>query len=383
MKAMQRARNCKRGVMMKKKIGLLVNPVAGMGGSVGLKGTDGMMYLKALQLGAQPMTPVKTKEFLSNIKDKDCIDFYVAPGKMGEDYVKDLDITYTVIGTTAKETSAQDTKNIASEMLTDGVELLVFVGGDGTARDVCDAIGLNIPVVAVPAGVKVFSAVFTFSTRAAAKMVDIFISGAELTDEEVLDINEDAFREGRLDSQLYGYLMVPNITSLLQGGKEASSVGRSAAESKQEIAAYVVETMDSEVLYLLGPGTTVKAIADELGVQKTLLGVDAVFNKKLVGSDLNEHSILELFEQYKKRKIIVTPIGGNGFIFGRGSKQFTPEVIKQTGSDNMLIVGTKDKLNKLDCLRVDTGDFALDEQLSGYEDVIVGHDYSKVMPVKC
>jgi predicted polyphosphate/ATP-dependent NAD kinase len=354
-----------------------------MGGSVGLKGTDGKMYLKALALGAQPVTPDKTKEFLSHITQKNSVDFYVAPGKMGEEYVKDLDIPYTVIGATGKETSQQDTKNIASEMVANGVELLAFVGGDGTARDVCDAIGLNIPVVAVPAGVKVFSAVFTFSTRAAAHMVDAFISGAELTDEEVLDINEDAFREGRLDSRLYGYLMVPNITSLLQGGKEASSVGRSAAESKQEIATYVVEGMDSEVLYLLGPGTTVKAIANELGVQKTLLGVDAVFSKKLVGSDLNEHGILELFKQYKKRKIIVTPIGGNGFIIGRGSKQFTPEAIKQTGSENILIVGTKEKLNKLDCLRVDTGDFALDEQLCGYADVIVGHNYLKVMPVKC
>jgi len=176
---------------------------------------------------------------------------------------------------------------------------------------------------------------------------------------------------------------VPNVKSLLQGGKEASAAGRSAAESKKEIAADIIEAMDSGTLYLLGPGTTLKTITDEIGVQKTLLGVDAIFEKKLVGTDLNEHGILELFKHYEKRKIIVTPIGGNGFIFGRGSKQFTADVIWQVGRENIIVVGTKDKLIKLDCLRVDTGDFALDRQLSGYMDVTVGHNYSKVMPVRC
>ncbi len=141
--------------------------------------------------------------------------------------------------------------------------------------------------------------------------------------------------------------------------------------------------MEAGVLYLLGPGTTVKAIADEIGVSKTLLGVDAIFQGKLVGQDLNEQAMLQLFEQYIKRKIIITPIGGNGFIFGRGNKQFTPEVIKRVGSENILVVGTSDKLRKLDCLRVDTGDFELDKQLAGYMDVSVGYKYSKVMPVRC
>ena len=368
---------------MQKKIGLLVNPVAGMGGSVGLKGTDGNIYQRAIKLGAKPVTPVKAMDFLTHIKRRDSIELFVAPGKMGEEYVKGIGIPITVVGTIGQETSAKDTKRIAAEMLANSVVLLILVGGDGTARDVYDAIGLKIPVVAVPAGVKVFSSVFAFSTRAAAEMVDAFIAGADVAEEEVLDIDEDAFREGRLDSRLYGYLKVPNQKSLLQGGKEASAVGRSAVESKTEIATYVVEDMDSETLYLLGPGTTVKAIADELGVQKTLLGVDAVFNSKLVGTDLNEHGILELFKQYEKRKIIVTPIGGNGFIFGRGSKQFTPDVIWQVGRENIIVVGTKDKLIKLACLRVDTGDFDLDKQLSGYMDAIVGHNYSKVMPVRC
>jgi len=191
---------------MKKKIALLVNPVAGMGGSVGLKGTDGEIYQTALQLGAKPVTPVRAMEFLSHIRSKDSIEFFVAPGKMGEEYLKDIDIPITVVGSIGQETSAQDTKQIAADMLAKGVDLLIIVGGDGTARDVYDAIGLKIPVVAVPAGVKVFSSVFAFSTRAAAEMVDAFVAGTDVTEEEVLDIDEAAFREGRLDSRLYGYL---------------------------------------------------------------------------------------------------------------------------------------------------------------------------------
>ncbi len=367
---------------MKKKIGLIVNPVAGMGGSVGLKGTDGKTYQKALELGAKPVTPTRTREFLSHIRNKDSIELCVAPGKMGEEYVRESGMSFTVVGTTGEATSGEDTKRIAAEMLAKGAELLVIVGGDGTARDIYDAIGLNMPVVAVPGGVKVYSAVFALSTRAAAEMVDAFVAGADVTEEEVLDIDEDAFREGRLDSSLYGYLSVPNVRNLLQGGKEASAAG-SAAESKKEIAVHIVEGMEPGWLYLLGPGTTVKAIADELGVAKTLLGVDAVCEGRLLGTDLNEQAMLQLFAQYERRKIIVTPIGGNGFIFGRGNKQFTPEVIKAVGAENIIVVGTKDKLIKLECLRVDTGDYELDRQLSGYIDVIVGYKYSKVMLVRC
>jgi predicted polyphosphate/ATP-dependent NAD kinase len=264
-----------------------------------------------------------------------------------------------------------------------GVELLIFVGGDGTARDIYDEIGSRVTVVAVPAGVKVFSSVFAVSARAAAEMVDAFVDGADVTEEEVLDIDEDAFREDRLASRLYGYLVVPEVRRFLQPGKAASSVSKSSVESKKEIAADVVEGMDAETLYLLGPGTTLRAITDEMGLPKTLLGVDAVRAEKSVGTDLNEKGILRLLERYEKRKIIVTPIGGNGFIFGRGSKQFTPEVIKQVGRKNIVVVGTRDKLNRLDCLRVDTGDFELDELLCGYMEVTVGYKEGMMVKVRC
>jgi len=235
----------------------------------------------------------------------------------------------------------------------------------------------------VPAGVKIFSAAFAVSARAAAEMVDAFVEGTGVTEEEVLDIDEDAFREDRLASRLYGYLLVPDVRRFLQPGKAASNVGVSSVESKKDIAAHIVEEMDPECLYLLGPGTTVEAVADELGVPKTLLGIDAVSGGALVGTDLNERGILALLERYASRKIIVTPIGGNGFIFGRGSKQFTPDVIRQVGRDNVLVVGTRDKVRKLDCLRVDTGDFELDQALSGYKTVTVGYREGMMMEVRC
>ena len=368
---------------MRKAIGLIVNPVAGMGGSVGLKGTDGGMYKKALELGAEPVTPKRTSDLLAHIERKDAITLLVAPGKMGEQYIEGFDGAFRVIGGIGEETSAEDTERIANEMVDRGVELLIFVGGDGTARDIYDAIGSRVPVVGVPAGVKVFSSVFALSARAAAEMVDAFLEGTDVTEEEVLDIDEEAFREDRLASRLYGYLLVPEVQRFLQPGKAASSVSKSSKESKRDIAAFVVEEMDPERLYLLGPGTTLRAITDEMGLPKTLLGVDAVRAGELVGKDLNERGILSLFERYEQRTIVVTPIGGNGFIFGRGSKQFTPKVIRQVGKKNVLVVATRDKVSKLDCLRVDTGDPEVDGMLSGYITVTVGYKEGMMVEVRC
>lgn len=374
----------------KKKIGLIVNPVAGMGGSVGLKGTDGKMYKKALELGAEPVTPKRTMDLLKTLfnetgtahaKSAGEIGLLVAPGRMGERYVDEIDLPFTVIGEIKSETSAEDTMRIAEQMMERGADLLIFVGGDGTARDIYDAIGTKLPVVGVPSGVKVFSSAFALSARAAAEMVEAFLEGTDFTEEEVLDIDEDAYRQDRLASKLYGYLLVPEVRQFLQPGKVASSVSKSSAESKRDIAAHIIEQMDPEILYLLGPGTTLRAIAEEMGIDKTLLGVDAAYAGELVGEDVNENDILNLFEQYERRKIIVTPIGGNGFIFGRGSKQFTPEVIKKVGRKNVIVAGTRDKVSKLDCLRVDTGDLELDETLSGYIKVTVGYREGMMMKV--
>ena len=365
-----------------KKVGLIVNPVAGMGGSVGLKGTDGKLYKKALELGADPVTPGRTKAFLSRIEHRNKIALFVAPGKMGVDHVAGFDIPFTPVGQIADETSAEDTKRIAVKMVARGAELLIFVGGDGTARDMYDAIDSEVPVVAVPAGVKVYSSVFAVNPRAAAEMVDAFVENGSVTEQEVLDIDEDAFRQDRLESKHYGTLLVPEEQRFLQHGKVASTRSASVEESKREIAAFVVEEMNPKTLYLIGPGTTLKAVTDALDLPKTLLGVDAVAGQELIGEDLNEQQILDLFERHPERTILVTPLGGNGFIFGRGNKQFTPRVISQVGPKNVRVVATRQKLQALDCLRVDTGDLEVDEMLCGWATVTVGYRESRMMAVR-
>lgn len=370
--------------LTRRTLGLIVNPVAGMGGSVGLKGTDGDLYKKALELGADPVTPGRTVSFLSHLEHAESIEMLFAPGEMGARHVEEAEVGFakeTLVGEIGGETSAEDTKRIARRMMERGAELLIFVGGDGTARDICDAVDAELPVVAVPAGVKVYSSVFALNPRAAAEMVDAFVEGSDVTEQEVLDIDEEAFREDRLDAKHYGHLLAPQTRRFLQHGKVASSGSPSVQEAKKEIAAFLVEQMDDETLYLIGPGTTLRAVTDALDLQKTLLGVDAVHRGAIVGQDLNERAILSLFEEYEKRVIIVTPLGGNGFIFGRGNKQFTPEVIRQTGPENVRVIGTRQKLRPLDCLRVDTGDQTVDEMLAGWVTVTVGYRESRMMKV--
>ena len=366
-----------------KRLGFLVNPVAGMGGAVGLKGTDGEAYIEALKLGAGPVTPGRAKVFLSSIKNKNDICIITAPGSMGENQVKEFDIKYHTLGSLEEgsTTSAVDTKRIVGEMMKENIDLLVFVGGDGTSRDVFDVVGSNKPVLGVPSGVKMFGSVFAVNAESAAKVVDAFVEGnVEIDEKEVLDINEEAFRKSKLDVKLYGYMKVPTVRDLVQAGKEPSRPRESQMDNQIAIAKCIAEDIDVTVLYLLGPGTTTRTIADELGVNKTLLGVDAIYDGKLVGEDINEAGILDLLEKYGNARIIVSPIGGQGFIFGRGNQEFSSDVIKSVGKENIIVVATREKVDKLSCLRVDTGENEVDELLKGYIKVII--DYREMRLTK-
>ncbi|TXT62095.1 MAG: ATP-NAD kinase [Promethearchaeota archaeon] len=365
-----------------RKIGLIVNPIAGMGGSVGLKGTDGKIIEKARKLGAEPITPKRIEAFLSNLTTNIKITFLVAPRHMGEKYIKNYNVPFEVVGKIGKTTSAEDTKRIAEEMLEKGIELLVFCGGDGTARDVYDAIDLKIPVIGIPAGVKMFSSIFAINPDAAWNLLKSYLEGSELVENEVLDIDEEAFREDKLDSKLYGVLKIPKVKQFIQGGKKSSGKKRTEAQNKQLIAEAIREQMRENALYLLGPGTTVKAISEKLDIPISLLGIDAVYNRELLQKDINEQQILKLLKTYQKAYIIVSPIGGQGFIFGRGNKQFTPEVIKIVGKNNIIVVSTQEKLKELNCLRVDTGDIEIDKMLRGYIKVVIGLKEKELIEVK-
>ena len=347
-----------------KTVGFIVNPVAGMGGAVGLKGTDGKIILsQAISLGAKPIASQRAETFLAALTHaKESLRLLVGAGGMGEAEAGKCSFSWRAVGEVKEETTSEDTRIAAQEMVKDGVDLLVFCGGDGTARDVLKAVGMKVPVLGVPTGVKMHSAVFAVTPQAAARVALMFLwGGLPLREAEVMDIDEDAFRAGHLSAELYGYMLSPYEPHLIQGNKLESTMTESEVRNQAAIALYIIEEMKPEIIYVVGPGTTTRTISDLLDQKKTLLGVDLFQNKKIIKSDVNEKQILETVKG-KETKIIVTPIGGQGFIFGRGNQQISSKVIRQVGFGNIVVVATKSKLDRLKSLRVDTGDAELDEE---------------------
>ncbi len=364
-------------------LGLIVNPLAGIGGRVGLKGSDGIETVeRAFELGAERVSAGRAGEMLCELaRTQPDITLVTYPAEMGEDEARACGFSPVVLGSIAPgRTTAEDTRQAARDLRDYGVELILFAGGDGTARDIYAAIGDTVPVLGVPAGVKIHSSVYAVNPRRAAELVSEFIRGrTPIREMEVMDIDEDQFREGRVSAQLYGYLRVPYERRLVQAAKAASS---GSGDSPIPLAQDVVDGMTDDYLYILGPGTTVKAIGDELGIDKTLLGVDVVQAGKLVAKDANEEQLLAITEG-KAAKLVVTVIGGQGYIFGRGNQQISPRVIRRVGKENLTVVATKSKLLSLNGpLLVDTGDRECDEYLSGYIRVTTGYRQASVWKVE-
>jgi predicted polyphosphate/ATP-dependent NAD kinase len=347
-----------------KTIGFIVNPVAGMGGAVGLKGTDGNTVLKqAMSLGAKPIAPARAEVFLSALKPANTkIRLVAGAGDMGETEAEKCGFACTVLGQKKKATTAEDTRETAKRITAAKADLLVFCGGDGTARNILEAIGTDVPVLGVPTGVKMHSSVFAVNPTAAAEIAVGFLWGElPLRETEVMDVDETAFRAGRVSSKLYGYVLTPYEPHLIQGAKMASPMTEIELRSQAAIAIYMIENMKPDIVYVVGPGTTTRTIGDLLDAKKTLLGVDVFCNKKIVVKDVNEKQILAAIKG-KPAQIIVTPIGGQGFVFGRGNQQISPKVIRRVGLDNITVVATASKLGSLRSLKVDTGEPGLDEE---------------------
>ena len=356
--------NAAENALPTKTIGFIVNPVAGMGGAVGLKGTDGKAILaQAIALGAKPVATQRAETFLTELSPaKGSLKLIVGAGNMGQNQAEKYGYTCKVVGESKKETTSEDTQNTAKGIVEVGVDLLVFCGGDGTTRDILKAIDMKLPVLGVPTGVKMHSAIFAVSPQAAARVTIQFLwGGLPLREAEVMDVDEEAFRQGHLSAELYGYLLSPYEPHLIQGNKMASPMTESEVENQAAIAINIIEEMKPDIIYIVGPGTTTRTISDLLDQKKTLLGVDLFQNKKITAKDVNEKQILQSIKG-KATRIIVTPIGGQGFIFGRGNQQISSKVIRQVGLDNVVVVATKGKLDRLESLRVDTGDPELDGQ---------------------
>jgi len=362
---------------LKKKLGLIVNPVAGVGGRVGLKGSDGEEILKkALELGATPESPRRAMDALERLAViKDEIDIITYPHEMGEQEARDCGFEPEVLGSIQPgKTGAKDTIDAAKTLAEMKVDLILFAGGDGTARNIYDAIGnTNVPIIGIPAGVKIHSAVYATNSRNAGEVALMYLQGKikKVHDAEVMDIDEAAFREGRVTAKLYGYLKVPHEAKLVQGLKSGRTEGEAAALNS--IADEVIENMAEDIVYVIGPGTTTRAVMQKLGLQNTLLGVDVIINKKVLANDVTESQLLELTKG-KKTKIVVTIIGGQGYIFGRGNQQISPRVLKEVGKDNIIVIAPQSKLTALggNPLLIDTGNYEVNNMLSGYYKVVIG-----------
>ncbi|MCW8879584.1 MAG: ATP-NAD kinase family protein [Kangiellaceae bacterium] len=366
-------------------IGLIINPYAGIGGRVGLKGSDGIeVREKALALGAPKLANKKAKITLSQLlNEKDAIQIKTVSGDMGESLCQELGFGYQVIYSAKEPSTEEDTKQAVKQLLQDKVDLILFAGGDGTARNIFEVCDEQQMVLGIPAGVKIHSGVYAISPEAAGLLIAHLVQGdiLSLRSADVMDIDEEAFRDGVVKAKPYGYLNIPAALEYVQatksGGKEVEEL------VLDDIAAEVIESMEDDTYYVVGSGTTCAALMEQLGLDNTLLGSDVVFQEELYRSDVIEKDLLELIELGKKVKFIITVIGGQGHILGRGNHQLSPQVIRKAGWDNFEIIATKAKLKSLHGrpLLVDTGDVELDHQLRGTKRIITGYRDYAVYPV--
>ena len=363
------------------RLGFFINPIAGMGGRVGLKGTNDIA-VTAIRMGAKPVAPARARDFLEGLRgtdSKERITIVTCASPMGKDEVEGAGFSAEVLPLDLPlETSVEDTRRAVRLMVERKVDLIVFVGGDGTARDVFDSlqsVDADIPVLGVPSGVKMYSGIFAVNSQDAAAIVAAFVEGtAEISEFEILDTNENAVREDKFDLHLYGFLRGPFLPMRIQGSKQVSPETLDEHENQLAIAKFIVESIDPNGMYILGPGTTVKCVADLLGVEKTLLGVDIYGNGRAI-KDVNEETLLQETKKWQNLWVILSPVGRQGVLLGRGNQQISPKVIKRIDKEKIIVGATKNKLQSIEggVLRVDTGDAEVDNLLRGYIRVVTDY----------
>lgn len=358
------------------RLGLIVNPLAGLGGSVGLKGSDGVAE-QALALGAEPLAGKRSETALNELLPlKDRLLIKTVAGSMGQQLAEQLGFTTRVCyQPAAQPTTAEDTEAAARALVVDGIDLLLFAGGDGTARNICAVLPEQVTALGIPAGCKIHSGVYAISPTAAGKLVASLVRGelVSMRQADVMDIDEQAFRQGVVKARRFGELSIPAalqyVQSVKMGGRESEEL------VLDDLAAWVVSQMDDDVRYVMGSGSTVAAVMAELGLTNTLLGVDVVEKGQVIASDVTASQLLTLVQE-RPSKLIITLIGGQGHVFGRGNQQLSPAVIRAIGRDNIWLIATKAKLQQLQGrpLLADTGDASLDHELQGLIPVLTGYN---------
>lgn len=375
------------------KLGFIVNPIAGIGGSVALKGSDGEgIAEQALALGATAKSNLRAANALEVLVPYQSeLTVYTAANKMGEDTAKSLGFSTQVVyqpkikesSNGELETTGQDTELAVAALIDEGVDILLFAGGDGTARNICHAVSDNFPVLGIPAGCKIHSGVYAVTPKAAGRVIELMVKGelVSLTDADVMDIDESLFREGVVKAKRFGEMRIPSevryVQAVKSGGKESDEL------VLQDIAEHVIDQMDDE-LFIIGSGSTTAFIMEEMALDYTLLGVDVVQEQQLIASDITEPKLWQLInESAVPVKLVITLIGGQGHILGRGNQQLSPRIIRAIGKDNIFIVATKTKLAALAQrpLICDSGDESLDQELSGFLPITTGYNDQVLYPV--
>lgn len=386
--------------MAGRRLGLIVNPIAGMGGAVGLKGTDGVLAERAQVLGARPSAAERAVTALRALEGLD-VEIHTCSGAMGAEAAGRAGLKVVVVlDVGAGATTSADTQRAATLMRERNVDLLLIVGGDGTARDVLSAVHGEVPVLGVPAGVKMHSAVFAATARTAGDVARLFLCSANpsalLHDAEVMDREstdpestdpESTVREStdrwdeRGSPRLYGVMRTPKISFFVPHAKAASVLSDEAALSGA--VRRVARLAQDDRVTLLGPGTTLQRVKTELDCAGSVLGVAAVRSGRCLARDAGETEILELLGD-RPARLVVGVVGGQGFLFGRGNQQFSPRVIRAVGLENVVVVASVEKLLALDAgaLLVDTGDEELDDALAGFTSIVVSANRTLVFPVR-
>ncbi len=362
-------------------LGLVVNPVAGMGGRVGLHGTDDGALAEARARGARPTASARAQRALVRLHEAaPDLRVLAAAGAMGVEELAGIAGSgwqVTTAPVRSGETDGSDTRDAVAQMLDAGVGLILFVGGDGTARDVADAAGEGVPVLGVPAGVKMHSGVFGTTPEAAGLAAARYLGEPDRFATRAAEVVD---RDPAGDVRLFGTVLVPAVPAAVQ---RAKGTGPPTTHETVGLGRELAGEMEPGRLYLLGPGTTVTAVGDALGVATTALGVDAVIDGRLVAKDAGEAELLDLLAGRPRSTLVLGVVGGQGFLLGRGNQQLSSAVLRAIGTDNLEILATPAKVAALGepVLHIDIDDPDLAAGLVGYRRVRTGRARSTVLRV--
>ncbi len=377
--------------MNKFKLGLIINPYAGIGGSVGLKGSDGeAIRAQAFARGAEMRAHERMQRCLELLKPfTQDIHIYCFADDMGETVALQCGFNVTQIGIAQSiPSSAKDTLDAVSTLVKEAVDIILFAGGDGTARNIADALQMHDAhqqvVLGVPSGVKMHSGVYAITPEAAGEILLCLIRKQLVNVQacDVRDIDEVAFREGRVKTRMYASMFTPVLPQFLQQVKNSGAAQDELV--KLDIANYLIDNLIDNVLYIIGPGSTTKVFLEQLDIEGSLLGVDVILNRELIARDVSVNELRELIQNHiGDVHLIITAIGGQGHIIGRGNQQLASDILKKINRHHIHIIATKEKILSLQGrpLLVDSNDPALDKSFSGYQSVLVGYDEFILYPI--